>query len=101
MRKPGAKGNGADWTRDEIRAVWERAAVDSVHDSRLYRKDACGSWIQFCQHGNLEDQYGWGIEHIVPVAKGGTDDLSNLRPLNWKNHRGMGGDGHQESGSIR
>lgn len=28
-------------------------------------------------------RYGLTVDHVIPVSKGGTDDMSNLRPAHW------------------
>lgn len=82
--------NSKKWSRDTIQQVWEKATVVYSHDSSEYRKDNCGAWIQFSQHGNRGSQYGWEIDHITPVSLGGTDVLSNLQPLHWQNNVAKG-----------
>jgi hypothetical protein len=69
-----------------IQAVWEKAAIVPSYDSRLWRKDQCGSWINWYQYGNRQSHHGWEIDHITPVSKGGGDYLLNLRPLHWYNN---------------
>ncbi len=50
------------------------------------RKDECGAWMFRADYGNRRSIYGWEIDHSSPVEHGGTDELLNLRPLQWKNN---------------
>jgi hypothetical protein len=43
--------------------------------------------MQYSAHGDTLSYFGWEIAYIVPPEKGGTDDLSNLQPLQWQNAR--------------
>ena len=70
--------------------VWRKAQVVAGYDSNEYRKDPCGAWIRIQSYGTFTGEYGCEIDHEKPVSKGGTDDLSNLQPLHWKNNRGKG-----------
>ncbi len=50
-----------------------------------FRLDDNGAIIQWSQFGE-QSEYGWTIDHRLPISKGGTDDIRNLDALHWKNN---------------
>lgn len=73
----------ANWTKQEIQDVWEKGTVVTGRNPLDWRKDQCGTLIAWDEYGNRGSQYGWEIDHISP---GGSDNLPNLRPLQWENN---------------
>mgnify|MGYP001617308740 CR=1 FL=1 len=73
-----------------ILAVWKKGTATTNNDPAVWRLDACGAWMQFSKYGDRDSQYGWEIDHIISIDRGGLDALSNLRPLQWENNVATG-----------
>ena len=86
MRSYNTKSDGGSFDEATIEAVWQKGTPESYAS---FRKDHCGASMHRPKYGKQE-QWGWEIDHIKPVSKGGTDDLSNLRPMQWENNRAKG-----------
>lgn len=82
-----AKSDGKPFDEATIEAVWHKGKPEPGFPG--FRKDACHASMQRTDYGTQE-RWGWEIDHIKPVSKGGTDDLNNLRPLQWENNRYKG-----------
>lgn len=73
------------YTRAIINGIWEKAKIITGYDPNIWRKDFAGAWIRRDYYG-MRNNYGWAIDHIKPVNKGGNEEIHNLQPLHWRNN---------------
>jgi hypothetical protein len=69
--------------------VWNR----TIHPLfQVYANQLTGAWgydcsgrqVRFSDYGNRSSQYGWELDHIIPLSARGSDDESNLQALHWE-----------------
>ncbi len=51
-----------------------------------YRLDDNGAIIKKSEHCE-ETEFGYTIDHMFPISKGGDDNIENLRLLHWRNNK--------------
>jgi len=79
---------GSDETRKH--AAWEKATPYPSFGFSNRRIDCDGRIMDWAEHGKYTE-HGWHIDHTVPLALGGSDELYNLRARHWRGNCGDGG----------
>ncbi len=101
MRFSGSTIQGGSFSSETILAVWRKATPVPGLDPSVIRVDACGAKIRLLAYGSTSDPQGWEIDHLQPVAAGGSDWLFNLQPLQWQNNRHKSDNYPQWSCAVR
>jgi len=89
-RKSNTDVNGKPFAKTTVGAVWKKGKKYTGKNIDSWRKDVLGNEIKHSDYGNTNSTYGWEVDHIKPVAKGGKDNLANLQPLQWRANRQKG-----------
>jgi len=89
MRQPNTTRRGSKFDDLKVEIVWNLGRKIPGADPDVCRVDECGNRIERAEYGQTVPT-GWEIDHRTPVSAGGTDDLSNLQPLQWQNNRSKG-----------
>lgn len=56
-----------------------------------YRFDDLGAIIKMSEYGK-ETEFGWSVDHMLPLSRGGNDNIENLQLLHWSNNKLKGND---------
>jgi hypothetical protein len=73
-------------TKEQKLKVWNKGNPIPNYDSSLVRTDKFGSVMKFKDYGERKTKFTWEIDHAISLKNNGTDYLSNLNPLQWKNN---------------
>jgi hypothetical protein len=88
-RRPGTNRHGGAFDQLTILRVWQKGRIVPGYDGSTWRADACNRWMRYSDYGQTTE-YGWEVDHVQPVAAGGSDHISNLQPLQWRVNRHKG-----------
>jgi len=81
-------GESRSYSDEERREIaWQRTAQFASDMSLL----DCDNRLIFKDEYGKNTEYGWHVDHIIPLAEGGPDVPSNWRARHWRGNCSAGG----------
>ena len=74
------------YMHQELVLIWSKGIIVPGVNPAERRKDVCGAWIDWLAYGNRKSSFGWEVDHMFPVSKGGAHHINNVHPLHWQNN---------------
>lgn len=71
----------SNFSKERLNQIWDKGKSIRGKNPDLYRKDIYGNVMYKPSYGKTSAM-GWNVDHSKPQAKGGTDHLNNLQPMN-------------------
>lgn len=75
-----------NFSANQKQMVWEKLSKIPNEDPSKFRYDGCGAKLKFDDYDNLNSDFGWNIDHKLPLSKGGNNHPLNLHALHYKNN---------------
>lgn len=79
--------NKSIFSEATINEVWNKGTIVPNFEPTRFRKDFCGAWMIREAYGQNNNMYGWEIDYVLPLSNGGTEDITNLQPMQSTNNR--------------
>ena len=73
-----------------MRLKFTQDQIDTIYDKTDGQCHICHKKISYCNYGKLGTRGAWEIDHSVPIAMGGTNNLNNLYPACTRCNRSKG-----------
>ncbi len=77
------------YTKERLDQIWNKGDKIAGKNPNLYRTDKEGNVMYKPSYGKMSEM-GWNVDHSKPQAKGGTDHLNNLQPMNSRENSRKG-----------
>ena len=70
----------------DLDRIWRKGNTILGRNPSIWRRDDFGRAMRYSDYGDRSSEFGWEVDHIQPKEFGGSDNIDNLRPLNWKSN---------------